>query len=76
MTGAPGHWPVTNPVDLDQADEQGEQHLQLVTEQARFHVTLGAVRADLETQPSAKCVRAAARRWCNAITAMADEIAA
>ncbi|MFE3495300.1 hypothetical protein ACFXOS_19875 [Streptomyces sp. NPDC059175] len=76
MTRAPGRWPVTEPVELDQDVDQGEQHLRLAAEQARFHVTLGAVRADLEAQPSAKCVRAAARRWCNAITAMADEIAA
>lgn len=72
----PGQWPVADPVDIETDDGQGEQHLRLAAEQARFHVTLGAVRADLEAQPSANCVRAAARRWCNAITAMADEIAA
>jgi len=72
----PGRWPVSNPVDLDQAetDEQGAQHLALVAEQARFHVTLGAIRADLEAQPSDVCRRAAVRRWHNAITNIADEL--
>lgn len=72
----PGQWPVSNPVNLDQAetDEQGAQHLALVAEQARFHVTLGAIRADLEAQPSEACRRAAVRRWHNAITNIADEL--
>ncbi|MFI6861756.1 hypothetical protein ACIBKZ_17970 [Streptomyces sp. NPDC050421] len=70
----PGQWPVENPVELPEVDEQGAQHLALVAEQARFHVTLGAVRADLEAQPSDMCLRAAARRWQNAITALADEL--
>lgn len=70
----PGQWPVENPVELPEIDEQGAQHLALVAEQARFHVTLGAIRADLEAQPSDMCVRAAARRWQQAITAMADEL--
>lgn len=71
-----GNWPVTEPVDLEPPDDQGEQHLALVSVQARFHVVLGSIRADLEEQPSPASVRTAARRWCNAITAMADEIAA
>lgn len=75
MTGRPGQWPVTDPVDPQQ-DDQGQQHLALTAVQARFHVVLGAIRADLEEQPSRKCVRTAARRWTEAITAMADEIAA
>jgi hypothetical protein len=75
----PGRWPVDQPVDLDtMADtvEQGtQQYLKRTAEQARFHVTLGSVRADLEDQPSPMCVRAAARRWCEAITAMAEDVA-
>ncbi|GAA2972290.1 hypothetical protein [Streptomyces enissocaesilis] len=73
----PGRWPVEEPIDLDviaPPDEQGAQHLALTAEQARFHVTLGSIRADLEQQPSPMCVRAAARRWQDAITAMADEV--
>lgn len=73
----PGQWPVTEPVDLDQlGDEQGEQHLALTAVQARWSVTLGSIRADLEEQPSPLSVRVAARRWAEAITAMAEEIAA
>ncbi|MGY4917484.1 hypothetical protein ACWD9K_20070 [Streptomyces sp. 900116325] len=73
----PGRWPITNPVDLDaaEADEQGARHLALTAEQARFHITLGAIRADLEAQPSDICLRAAARRWTDAITQLADELA-
>lgn len=73
----PGRWPVTSPVDLDacEDDRQGREHLAIAAVQARFHVTLGSVRADLEEQPSRTSVQAAARRWCNAITAMADDVA-
>ncbi|MEU6944266.1 hypothetical protein ABZ957_03325 [Streptomyces sp. NPDC046316] len=75
MNRAPGQWPVPEPADLDQADDQGSAHLALVAVQARFHVTLGAIRADLEEQPSPMAVLNAARRWNYAITAMADEVA-
>ncbi|MEU8855717.1 MULTISPECIES: hypothetical protein [Streptomyces] len=76
MTERPGQWPVDEPVDLDavEGDDQGARHLQLVAEQARFHVTLGAIRADLEAQPSQVCRHAAKRRWINAIAAAADEL--
>ncbi|MFD5874047.1 hypothetical protein [Streptomyces sp. NPDC060322] len=70
----PGQWPVDNPVELPKPDSQGAQHLALTAEQARFHVTLGAIRADLEAQPSELCLRAAARRWQDAITNLADEL--
>ncbi|MFJ2708866.1 hypothetical protein ACIO3R_37550 [Streptomyces sp. NPDC087428] len=70
----PGEWPVDNPVELEAADEQGTRHLALTAEQARFHVTLGAIRADLEAQPSEMCLRTAARRWQQAITQLADEL--
>ncbi|MGW0782472.1 hypothetical protein [Streptomyces sp. NPDC002913] len=70
----PGQWPVDNPVELPEPDDQGTQHLALVAEQARFHVTLGAIRADLEAQPSQVCRHAAKRRWINAIAAIADEL--
>lgn len=69
-----GEWPATDPVDLEQADEHGELHLKLAAEQASFHVPLGAIRAHLEAQPSARCVRTAARRWIDAITQLADEV--
>lgn len=60
---------------LTPVEEQGEQHQALVHDQARFHVTLGSVRADLEEQPSEACIRAAQRRWQNAISQIADETA-
>jgi len=70
----PGEWPDgTNVVDLDAID-QGAQHLALVAEQARFHVTVGAIRADLEVQPSDRSMRAAAKRWHDAITALTEEL--
>lgn len=42
-------------------------------ERARWHVTLGVIRAHLDEQPSRAARRAAARRWCAAITQMAGE---
>lgn len=77
MTRRPGQWPVDEPADLDDdPDPQGTQHLAVVRERARFEVTLGAVRADLEEQPSARSVRAAVRRWHRAITQLGDEVIA
>ncbi|MFJ3083875.1 hypothetical protein ACIPJG_29500 [Streptomyces halstedii] len=76
MNERPGQWPTGDPVDLDavESDDQGARHLQLAAEQARFHVTLGAIRADLEAQPSEVCLRAAGRRWQQAIAQLADEL--
>jgi hypothetical protein len=74
-----GQWPVNEPVDLDALhDEEGPEvasYLKRQSELARFHVTLGSIRADLEEQPSPMCVRTAARRWTDAITQLADETA-
>lgn len=77
----PGEWPVTDPADKGCApvrtpgDEQGQQHLELVRVQARFRLVLDSIKADLREQPSEVSVRGAARRWTNAITAMADDVA-
>lgn len=68
----PGHWPPGT--RAPEADDQGAQHLALTAEQARWHVTLGVIRAHLEEQPSPQAVRAAARRWARAITQIADDI--
>ncbi len=75
MTRRPGQWPIARPVPV-QDEETNELALRQRrnAEQARFHITLGSVRADLEEQPSPACVHSAARRWCAAITAIADEI--
>ncbi|WP_327164764.1 hypothetical protein [Streptomyces zaomyceticus] len=75
MSRVPGQWPVSEPVDTTEDDDQGAAHLALVAVQARFHLTLGSIRADLEEQPSPMAVLNAARRWNYAITAMADEVA-
>lgn len=76
MTGRPGEWPVEKNTAVLEDDEQGARHLAAVREPARFHVTLGAIRADLEEQPSNRSIRAAARRWHEAITNVADELIA
>ena len=73
-TRRPGQWPTVTRAELPEPDDQGAQHLTLAAEQARFHVTLGAIRADLEAQPSEMCLRSAARRWQQAITQLADEL--
>ncbi|MGW1278041.1 hypothetical protein ACWD4V_13955 [Streptomyces tsukubensis] len=79
----PGEWPIAQQsghlrgaTEKAQPDEQGEQHLTLSAERARFHLVLGSVRADLEEQPSPACLRAAVRRWQAAITQIGDEVAA
>ncbi|TKA11737.1 hypothetical protein [Actinacidiphila oryziradicis] len=48
--------------------------LRLRSEQARRELTLGAIRAHLEEQPSPHSIRACARRWCTAITNLADDV--
>ncbi|QYA94038.1 hypothetical protein KZO11_10110 [Streptomyces anulatus] len=74
VTDTPGQWPTVLRAQLPEPDEQGDQHLAYTAEQARFHVTLGSIRADLEAQPSQVCRHAAKRRWVNAIAAIADEL--
>ncbi|MCZ4099871.1 hypothetical protein [Streptomyces sp. H39-C1] len=46
-----------------------------IAERARFHITLGALRAALEEQPSPASVRATYRRWTTAAAQLADEVA-
>ncbi|PJM98103.1 hypothetical protein CG740_37090 [Streptomyces sp. CB01201] len=74
-----GQWPVNEPVDLDVLrDAEGPEvasYMKRQSELARFHITLGSIRADLEEQPSPACVRIAARRWTDAIIQLADETA-
>lgn len=47
--------------------------LEVSRERARWHITLGSIRAHLDEQPTLNSRRAAARRWCAAIIAMTDE---
>lgn len=79
----PGEWPGDR-VDLaaaeqaiaeDQAEqEHGEQYMRLAQEHARHELVLDSIRFDLQQQPNAACLRAAERRWKNAITNLADEL--
>ncbi|MFD5724686.1 hypothetical protein ACFWMT_01105 [Streptomyces sp. NPDC058368] len=73
-----GQWPVSNPVDLDQAetDEQGAQHLALVKARAAFVMPMESIRVHLESQPSLLALRRAERQWKAAIGAAADKAAA
>lgn len=65
-------WPIPR-TELPPREDDTRAHYN--HERARFHLTLGAIRADLEEQPSPSQVRAASRRWIEAITQMTDELA-
>lgn len=78
-----GDWPVAHPVDLDaigqdtdgQAEqEHGEQYARYWGDRAWNELVLDNIRIDLERQPSAATIHAAATRWKNAITNLADEL--
>lgn len=70
----PGQWPAPRaPLHLDNNEDQDPQ-AQVNRERARWHVTLGAIRSHLDEQPSPACVRAAARRWANAVIQLGDDI--
>lgn len=56
----PGEWP--------------EQYVRMAAERARWELTLGSIRAQLEEQPSPGTIRAAETRWKNAITNIANEL--
>lgn len=58
----------------DEADDASPDR-RASAERARFHITLGALRAALEEQVSAASVRAAGRRWINAAVQIVDEVA-
>jgi len=80
----PGEWPADTHVDLDvieqaiteqQAEqEHGEQYARRQGERAWNELVLDNIRIDLERQPSPATIRAAANRWKNAITHLADEL--
>lgn len=76
---SPGRWPVGEPVDLDAAEQDAvdavDLYVQRASEQALHEMVLDSIRHDLEQQPSPLTVITAARTWCNRITAAADEIA-
>lgn len=79
----PGTWPIENPVNLDALDhtadqqaehEHGEQHARYWADRAWNELVLDNIRLDLNRQPSPATIRAAATRWKNAITQLADEL--
>jgi hypothetical protein len=51
-----------------------DTRLRYAAERAQRQLTLDAIRADLEAQPSPRSVLAAGRRWCAAVTATADSV--
>ncbi len=66
-------------VCAEQADPQARREAvlaQLRRERARRQLALDAIEAHLREQPSARSIRACARRWCTAITFLADDVIA
>lgn len=70
----PGEWPVPR-LQLDVVDkaEPETSRDRGTAAAARFEMVLGSIKADLTEQPSPMCVRAAKRRWIDAITAAAED---
>lgn len=67
----PGQWPVPRtPLPELKTEPDRDNHAR-----ARFHVTLGALRAALEEQPTPNLVRATGRRWLSAAAQLIDEVA-
>ncbi|MEV8546265.1 hypothetical protein [Streptomyces sp. NPDC051572] len=60
-----------------QSPEPPSDHTRLryAAERAQRQLTLDAIRADLEAQPSPRSAQSAGRHWCADITAMADAVA-
>lgn len=65
---APGAWPVCPYTEALLVRARAER--------ARRALTLGSIRADLEEQPSARAIRASARRWATDVLSLAEDIAA
>lgn len=72
----PGEWPVPKPVEHDEHGyaDHDELYVQRATEKALHDMVLGSIRHNLDQQPSPTAIRAAATRWKNAITNLADEL--
>lgn len=63
MDNTQGRWPINTPVDLDETEQQGVQHLQLAKERARCQIIKDSVRQHFAEQPSAWAVRAVLRLY-------------
>jgi ATP:corrinoid adenosyltransferase len=61
--------------DQHSTEQADDTRLRYAAERAQRQLTLAAIRADLQAQPSARSVLAAGRHWCADITAMADAVA-
>jgi hypothetical protein len=72
--GAPGQWPVSEPVDLDASDDS-DLYVQRAAERARREIVLTSIRAHLDEQPTPGAVHTVARHWISDISTAADEIA-
>ncbi|NJP70400.1 hypothetical protein [Streptomyces sp. C1-2] len=69
----PGEWPAPR-VNLDAPADHDELYVQRAQERALHEMVLGSIRHDLTQQPSPATIRAAATRWKNAITHIADDL--
>lgn len=69
---SPGHWPVARTELPELEPEPNRDHTRV---QARFAITLGALRGALEEQPTPALVRATGRRWAKAAAQLAEEVA-
>jgi len=71
----PGEWPAIQPVDTDEHDyaDHDQLYVQRAQERALWEMVLGSIRHHLDQQPTT-AIRAAERRWKNAITNLADEL--
>jgi hypothetical protein len=58
----------------DEADDASPDR-RASAERARFHLTLGVLRAALEEQPTSALVRSTGRRWINAAAQLISEVA-
>lgn len=70
----PGEWPTPRTPLPTEQDTRDNLRAQVNHERARHELTLGAIRAHLEEQPSERTVREAARNWITTITNLADDI--
>lgn len=68
----PGLWPAPR-TDLSALETEPDRSY--TRQAARFHLTLGALRAALEDQPTPNLVRATGRRWLSAAAQLTDEVA-
>lgn len=67
---------VSDPARPEGLDERQAALARISEERARRTLTLGAIRAHLEEQPSDSSILVAARSWCRDVTNLADAVIA